>query len=169
MTSQSGTERAKARPSTRPPTPPKKLIGQLLLEAGLITQGQLDEALREQKKSGKKVVEVLQDLGYINQAAFERFLARLPGIASLDLDKYQVPPELVELVPKELAIKHQVLPIDKLGKLLTVGMVCPLDTKTIEEIESRTGLRVKPILCSAEDLNASIKRYYDKHGATAGP
>src|SRR5690606_9336911 len=86
------------------------------------------------------------------------------GVASLNLSNYEVPRELVALVPREFALKHEVFPIDRLGKLLTVGMVCPLDAATIGELERFSGLRVKPILCSAQDIRQAIQRYYPPEG-----
>jgi putative nucleotidyltransferase with HDIG domain len=149
----------------------KKPIGEMLIDAGLLARAQLNEGLRIQADRGGKLVQILISLGYIDPPAFIRFLAQQPGVASLDLSSYEVPQELVALVPREFAILHEVFPIDRLGKLLTLGMVCPLDSKTIGELESKTGLRVKPLLCSAEDVRRAIARYYpsDDFVRTGGP
>ncbi len=138
----------------------EKPIGEMLLDAGLITKAQLDDGLRRQQDEGGKIVEVLVKQGYLEAHTFVRFLARQPGMASIDLSNYEVPKELIDLVPRELAAKHEVFPVDKLGRLLTVGMVCPLDRATIRELEERTGLRVKPLLCAAADIRNAIRRYY---------
>ena len=71
-----------------------------------------------------------------------------------------IPEELVELVPKEFAERHKVFPIDKLGKMLTIAMACPLDEKTIHELEEITGLRVKAFVCGWEDIDERIRKYY---------
>ncbi|HIJ74208.1 MAG TPA: HDOD domain-containing protein [Candidatus Hydrogenedentes bacterium] len=139
---------------------PKRRIGEMLVEAGLITQDQLDEGLARQKDHGEKLVECLITMGYIDTHAFVRFLAKMPGVASIDLLNCTVTGELLDLVPEELARKHDVFPIDRLGKLLTLGMACPLDGKAIEEIESVSGLQVKPLLCRAQDIQAAIARHY---------
>lgn len=143
--------------------PEHKLMGQILVDAGLISAKALENALAEQKKSGKKLVETLSEMGALRLSDFERLMARQPGIASIDLDNYRIPPELIELIPEEFAVRHKIFPIDRLGKLLTVGMACPLDEKTIAELNERTGLRVKPILCSFDDIDACIRRYYHPH------
>lgn len=140
----------------------KKPIGELLVEAGLIERSQLEEALAVQAKKGGKLVQILIALGFFEPRSFVSFLARQPGIASIDLSHYEVSRELVDLVPREFALKHEVFPIDRLGKLLTLGMVCPLDSATIKELEDHTGLRVKPILCSPEDIRDAITRYYPR-------
>ncbi|MCH8204919.1 MAG: HDOD domain-containing protein [Candidatus Hydrogenedentes bacterium] len=138
----------------------KKRIGDLLIGDGLISQAMLDEALQIQRNNGGKVVEILVSLGHLKIDDFINFLSRQPGIASIDLAHYQIPRAITELVPKDLAVKHEVFPIDKMGKLLTLGMACPLDSKTIGQIEEVTGLRVKPILCSQHDIRIAIKNYY---------
>jgi len=139
---------------------PKKRIGELLISEGLITEKQLEEALKMQGSHGGKVVENLVALGYLDLRTFVTFLAKQPGVASIDISNYEVPRELASLIPREFAYKHEVFPIDKLGRLLTVGMACPLDSATIQHLEEITGLKVKPVLCSVTDITATIRRYY---------
>lgn len=138
----------------------KKRIGDLLIDAGLITEVMLDEALDYQRDNGGKVVEALVSLGHLHVDDFINFLSSQPGIASIDLANYQIPREITELFPKELAMKHEVFPIDKMGKLLTLGMACPIDSISIAQIEKETGLHVKPILCPQSDIRIAIKHYY---------
>jgi HD-like signal output (HDOD) protein len=140
-----------------------KRMGELLLEAGVVTQAQLAEALQVQQVRGARLVETLIALNYMKPAAFVDFLARQPGVASIDLLNYTIPPEVIRLVPREMALRHEVFPIDQLGRLLTLGMACPLDAAAIAELESTTGLRVKAMLCSATDIRAAIQRYYPRH------
>jgi putative nucleotidyltransferase with HDIG domain len=141
----------------------------MLVDAGLIQRRSLEEALRVQQQRGGKLVQILISLGFIDPPEFVRFLAQQPGVASLDLSNYEVPQELIALVPKEFALQHEVFPIDRLGKLLTLGMVCPLDSKTIGELEAVSGLRVKPLLCSAEDVRRAINRYYPSEKLSTMP
>jgi len=137
-----------------------KKIGDLLIDADLITSEQLQDALAKQKESGGKVVENLIELGAITVDQFVSFLSGQPGIASLDLSNYQISDDVVKLVDKSIAIENEVFPIDKMGKLLTLGMACPLDAATIQQIEQITSLRVKPILCSKNQIANAIVRYY---------
>lgn len=146
--------------NTRPASTERKRIGELLVEEGLITEQQLQRALEAQAAEGGKLVENLIKQNSIDIRTFVNFVARQPGIASIDLSHYEVPRDLVKLIPREFAVEHEVFPIDRLGKLLTVGMVCPLDRATLAELEALTGLRVKALLCSADDIHATIKLYY---------
>ena len=83
----------------------------------------------------------------------------MPSIA---LKKCRINDSVLSLVPEAFAIEREVFPIDQLGKLLTVGMVCPLDTATIDDLEEITGLKVKPLLCTRNDLHDSVIRYYSR-------
>ncbi len=153
---------------TRPVAPTaKKRIGDMLVDAGVITQAMLDEALALQRDRGTKIVETLIHLGHVTVDDFVNFLSRQPGIASLDLRRYHVSSEVVSLIPRELAVQHEIFPIDRLGRLLTLAMACPLDSATINSIQEQTGLRVKPILCSPPDIREAIDHYYpSQSGAT---
>lgn len=153
----------------RPAEGERKRIGELLVEEGLISDQQLKQALDAQLNHGGKLVENLIKQNSLDIRTFVSFVSRQPGVASIDLRHYQVPRDLVKLIPREFAVKHEVFPIDRLGKLLTVGMVCPLDKATLAELEKITGLRVKALLCSADDIHATINLYYpsDDHKTTA--
>jgi HD-like signal output (HDOD) protein len=138
----------------------KRRIGELLVDEGIVTPGQLRDALALQSRMGGKVVANLIQLGYLDSRAFVDFLARQPGTPSIGLTNYVVSQDLINLVPKAFAVKNEVFPIDKMGRLLTVGMVCPLDSATIYELEEHTGLRVKALLCPPDDIRNAIRRYY---------
>lgn len=137
-----------------------KKIGELLVEEGIISKSQLNEALERQKRKGGKTVDTLISLGYMDSSEFVRFLAKRPGIPSISLGYCKVTDTLLELIPTEFATKNEVFPIDKLGKLLTVGMVCPLDRATINELEEITGLSVKPMLCTESEIRLALSRHY---------
>lgn len=138
----------------------KKRIGELLVEQDVITTAQLNDALEMQAERGVRIVEALIFLGHISVDDFITFLARQPGVASIELGNYHVPRDILGLVPQELAEKHEIFPIDKLGHLLTLGMACPLDSNTIMTIEESTGLKVKALLCPPEDIKQAINLYY---------
>jgi len=138
----------------------KQRIGELLMSAGLLTEEQLDEALEVQRKEGGRLVEACIQQGYFDAQDFLRFLSEQRTAASLDLMNYAIPREVIDLVPAHFAMQHEVLPIDKLGKHLTVGMACPLDTRTIEEMEQMTGCKIRPMLVGMNDIRSAIANYY---------
>lgn len=145
----------------------KKLIGEMLVEGGFVEQGQVDEAIRMQEERGGKVGEILIDLGYLDVQTFALFLAKQPGVPSIDISQYRTSSELYSLIPADFAVTHEIFPIDKMGKLLTVGMLCPLDSATIEELEHLTGLKVSALLCDPTDIRNVIREHYQREGEAA--
>ena len=138
-----------------------KRIGEMMIAAGVIEGHQLDDALKRQKKKGGRTVEALIKLGHMSGTEFADFLGR-QGMPSIALKKCRVNDSVLSLVPEEFAVEREVFPIDQLGKLLTVGMVCPLDTSTIDDLEEITGLKVKPLLCTRNDHHDSVIRHYSR-------
>ncbi len=132
----------------------------MLVEEGIVEPCQVEEALEEQKKKGGKLVQILIAKGYLKLEDFQHFLARQPGIASIEIQNYMVQDALLRLIPADFARTHEVFPLDRLGNLLTVGMACPLDSTTIGEIEKMTHLRVRALLCNAADIRAMVAKYY---------
>lgn len=143
-------------------------LGQLLVQAGAITSLQLDEALGVQRREGGKTFEILIRLGYLDKARLHEILSKQSGIATIDLSRVSISREIAALVPRELALHQLVLPIDQLGKLLTVAMACPLDVATIAEIEKLTALKVKAMLCRYDDIQAAVQKYYPEEGLVEG-
>ena len=150
----------RARRQSRNSVPAKKRIGELLLEQELIDARQLRAALTLHEATGRKLAACVMDLGFIDGETFERFLSKQPGLASIDLEYYTIPRELLDLIPREFAVQYQLVPLDKMGRMLTVGMVCPLDAVTIKMLEEMTGLRVSPMLCSIAEVDACIREHY---------
>jgi HD-like signal output (HDOD) protein len=146
--------------ATTPGEKAKPRIGETLLEAGLISARQLDVALAHQREHGGKLVETLIALGFLERTDFVAFLSKQPGIASISLPNYVIPHNIIALVPRDFALEHEVLPLDKLGPNLILGMACPLNSLAIQKLEQMTGLKVKPILVSMTDMHKGLKHYY---------
>ena len=130
---------------------PQKTLGQLLLEEGLISQEQLDAALTMQAAEGGFLGRILVRQGFVSQEAVASALVKQCKIPHLSLLDYNIGPDVLQLIPAEVCRQHHVLPIDKLGRILTVAMVDPLDLDALQAIrESCPELRIKPILCNWE-------------------
>lgn len=154
-----------AQPGAAAPNPER--IGGMLVEAGLVTADQLGEALAHQQKHGGKTFEILVALGHLDKEQLHSFLSKQPGVAAIHLSRVSIDRELIGMVPKEMAVEHKVLPVDRLGKLLTVAMACPFDTVTIHEMEMLTGLKVKAMLCRLDDIEKAVQKYYPEKPANA--
>jgi len=138
----------------------------MLIEEGLISPDQLREALAKQQETGQFVGQVLVELGYISEQDLASFLVRQCSIPHLNLLDYEIHGELLDLIPFELSREHKVLPVDKLGSILTVAMVDPFDRAALEEIRRHTGLRVKPVLCNWYDFELVFARLFGERRAS---
>jgi len=114
--------------------PEKIRLGDLLVQEALITADQLQHALTEQKRLGRKLGRVLVDAGYVSEEAIARALARQLGTEFVDLKSFQPRPELVKLLPEAQARRYRALLLDETHGLLRVGMADPTDLAAFDEI-----------------------------------
>ena len=143
-----------------------KPIGQYLVNKGIITQKQLDEALQEQKSSGEFVGVILVKKGYASEHIIAKSLSEELGLAFMDLSKYSIEASAIKLVPEEICRKYVAIPIYQAGKNLTVAMANPMDQKAIEEIRKVSNLNVRPVFSPISEIKDRIEREYG--GTAAG-
>lgn len=140
-------------------------IGQLLLAQGVIDRDELQAGLKEQAEKGGRLVNILIAQGALDTQEFVSFLAEPEKTTTVNLAHIDIDPDVIALVPRTFALANSVVPVDRLGRVLTVAATQPLDEDTVEAIEEHTDLRVKVLIASAEDVNASLERYYEEGGA----
>src|SRR4030043_490529 len=101
----------------------KKSLGESLVEEGIITAEQLAQAQTEEKRTAQRLRKVLVKLGFIDEEDLVSFLSEKLGIPRIELNNYLIDPKIVELIPEELARKHELIPVLKIGNRLTCAMV----------------------------------------------
>ncbi|MCA9765472.1 MAG: Flp pilus assembly complex ATPase component TadA [Carnobacterium sp.] len=138
----------------------KKKLGDLLKEAGLVTELQIIEAI-SMKKKDQKLGNLLVDQGYITEKQLLDALEIKLKLESVSLYQYPIDPSVLDLVTKDFARSKLVLPIKKENTRLIVAMNDPLDFYAIEEIEFSTGYVVQPVIATQDDLLQTISRLYD--------
>ncbi len=145
----------------------RRRLGEMLVGEGIITREELDEALRRKENEGGFVGQILVDLGYIKQNELISFLVKQCKIPHISLADYHISDELLSLVSEEICLEHCLLPIDKLGKILTVAMVDPLDANALEAVRQVCpDLRIKPILCDWSHFAPACERLFQKGKGT---
>ena len=138
----------------------RKKIGDLLKEAGIITEVQILEAL-DQKRKNQKLGDALVEQGYITEKQLLSVLEIQLNLESISLYQYPIDDRLLDLLPKDRARKNLALPIKLEGSKLTVAMNDPLDFYAIQEIESTTGYTLVPAIATKDDILQTINRLYD--------
>lgn len=137
--------------------PPQDDATDLLISHRLVEQKDLDDATMLQRDLPGTTWSLLMDMGRLDSDRFHELMAQQEGIANIELENYTVPDEVITIVPENIIRQHFIVPVDKLGKLLTLAMVCPHNTTVIQEVENLTGLRVKSMLCTYEAIRDTIK------------
>ena len=135
-------------------------IGDLLLREGLITQDQLNKALQEQRHNGTRVGYNLVKLGFVKETDLTRMLARQHKMPAVDLTKFQVDGRIAKLIPGELALKHNVLPLKRDGRTLTVAMSDPATMSVLDDIKFITRLDIFPVIAGEFTLRNAIEKFY---------
>jgi chromosomal replication initiator protein DnaA len=141
-----------------------KKLAELLIREELITRQQYGDALKEKNAESQFLGEILLHRQYLSEEQLIGCLVRHCRIPHLKLSNLNVRLEAAELIPAKFCFQFKLLPIDKLGTLLTVAMVNPLDTKALEAVKKQVKLRIKPILCSCADFNDLYMRIYGADG-----
>lgn len=141
----------------------QKLIGEGLIEAGLITSEQRERALVYQRKSPEKKLlgRLVVELGFVKEEDFAPFLAIHFGLPFLSLRGFgRVSHQAVELVPEEIARRFNLFPVCKEKQVLTVAMADPLDVIALDNLRMITSCQIQPVVSSQSDINQTIRDYY---------
>ncbi len=138
----------------------RKRLGDILVELGFIDKDQLELALAESKKTGLMLGEVLLRLNWVTEDQLQMAIAIQSGAKVLDVNKVDPDPEAIKIVPKEIAIKHEIFPFEKEKDTLKIATSNPFDVITRDNIARITGLRIEPYLAPREWILKMIRIYY---------
>lgn len=138
-----------------------KQLGEILIERGIITRAQLEDALKSQKDSGLLLGEALVTLKYVSEEDIVQALTCQYGFPYLPLSNYEIAPEVLATLPVNICKKYCLIPIDKIGKSLTLAMDNPLNLQALEDVELVTGSVVQAFVSTTTDIRNAIKRYYE--------
>jgi type IV pilus assembly protein PilB len=135
-------------------------LGDLLVREKVITQEQLDAALKSQKSDGGRLGSVLVKLGYLSDEDVTNFLSRQYGVPAINLNYFEIDPAVVKLVPQETARRYQILPLSRVGASLTIAMVDPTNVFAMDDIKFMTGFNIEPVVASETSIMEGIDKAY---------
>lgn len=136
------------------------LLGDFLLDQKLITEDELRQGLKHQKETGKLLGRCFIELGIIDEKTLIKALSEQMGVQYVSLKKYNIDDEVIKLVPEDFARSHKVIPLFRIDKKLTVGMVNPLDIITIDSLTQLTKMQIETVVCHEQDVEVAINQYY---------
>ncbi len=140
-------------------------LGELLVRENLISLQQLQKAQDEQRKAGGRLGFNLTKLGYIEESELTAFLSKQYGVPSINLAEFEIDPDVIKLVPQEVAEKHQVIPVNRAGASLIVAMADPSNIFAIDDLKFLTGYNIEVVVASDGAIRESIEKYYGRHDA----
>jgi len=166
------------------------LLGQILIKLGVVTEQQIEDTIFEQTSNSQKLENALMEMGIINQeqinqatemgkkegTSFTQNIIKLGflgvedlvsimvtqfGFPYLQLENYEIDPEIVKIIPQNIAKKFSLIAIDKIGNILTIAMADPLNAKAQDEIRKITGLNVETFISTFFEIEAALTKNYN--------
>jgi type IV pilus assembly protein PilB len=145
----------------------RKRLGELLLEAGLLTEAQLQTALKEQDQWGGKLGAILVDLKLISEEVLVQALSKQLRLPAVSLKGTQIGRDVLALVPVDVCEKYELIPLRADARFLDAAMADPTNTKAIEELQIRTKRNLRGYLAGPRDIEQAIALHY--HGQQVNP
>ncbi len=143
------------------PSGGRRKLGQLLVEAGFITEQQLADALVEQEKTGDRLGRILIERGYVPKQIIGQILEAQQGIPYVSLSTYPVDVGLLRSIPEAIITEHKVMPLAREGNEIHLAMVDPSDIIAIDRVAFITKARVKPFLTTESDFALALGKHFD--------
>jgi hypothetical protein len=140
----------------------KKMLGELLIDRGVITREQLEKALARKKETGRLLGETLIEMDLAREEDVVDAVSSQYRIPYLPLKHHDIDKELLKILPMELALRQRCFPVDRIGGVFTIAMENPLDEKAYEEI---CGLWKGKVLCfvsTHSEILSAIEEHYGK-------
>src|ERR1700726_4656736 len=135
-------------------------LGEILVKESLITADQLKLALEHQGQHGGRLGTSLMKLGFITDDEITEVLSRQYGVPSINLKYYEVDPTVIKLIPQDTATRYQVIPLSRVGSVLTIAMTDPTNVFAMDDIKFMTGFNVEPVVASESSINEAIHKFY---------
>ncbi len=137
-------------------------LGELLVRENLISLQQLQKAQEEQRKTGGRLGASLTKMGIIGEQELTSFLSKQYGVPAINLADFEIDPEVIKLIPVEVAKKHEVVPINRAGSSLIVAMSDPSNIYAIDDLKFLSGYNIEVVVASEVAIDDAIQRYYER-------
>lgn len=140
----------------------RRRLGDLLLDARLLTTEQLNEALHEQRKWGGRLGRTVVEMGFVTETAMAEVLGGQLQLEVVDLDTFEIPPELPKTVRLDICERYGVFPIahDAAARTLTFATADPTNIANLEAVQFASGMRVQAAVSTASAIERAIRKYY---------
>ncbi|MFW5750852.1 MAG: hypothetical protein ACOCZK_04300 [Planctomycetota bacterium] len=137
----------------------RKKLGEILLEKGLLTEAQIQDALRLQHQQGVLFGEALVQQGLITEVKILSTLVDQFGLPYIEPSQYQISQELLEIFDPAMMRRFQFVPLDSIGSVLVVAIAGLLSEQLLQEMEDQTGCTVQVFLTRMSEINAVLEKF----------
>ncbi len=138
----------------------KKSFGDFLVGLKIITPDQLRKALQEQKRAGERIEQTLVRLGYVSEELILQILADYFDLPFVDLDSYLIDEKVAKMIPEEMARRHTLIPLFKIGETLTVAVTNPLNLHALDEVRNKVKTDVEIAISTETKIKKAIDQHY---------
>ncbi len=140
--------------------PERKMLGQILIGMGCLTDKELQDALEQQKERNESLGDILVGLGYVQPEDLTRALAEQFDMEMVDLESLDIDRSVIEMIQPELAKEHRIIPIDHEDDELIVAMGDPLDLYTLDNLRFVVNCPITPVLATKQAIDEALSKYY---------
>jgi type IV pilus assembly protein PilB len=136
--------------------PPVKSFGEriadALVEDGLLTAKQIEELLEQQKKGGTRLLKLILEKAYVSEQDMAVSMGRVLNTPPINLGRISIPVEIAEILPRDVAHNHKIVPVSRLENKLFIAMADPLNVLAIDDVRRITRLEVAPLIASEKAI-----------------
>lgn len=138
----------------------RKKIQEILIEGKLISQENLDSAIKMQRRKGGALSKILVEQGIISEQQLMVTLGKQLGIPPINLAKVKIDPQVIKLIPENIAKYYHLIAISKIGDIITIVMADPLNIFALDDLKVLTGKDVRVVLATEGEITKAIENYY---------
>jgi type IV pilus assembly protein PilB len=143
----------------------RRYLGEMLIEAGLLSRRQLDDALQAQKETGKRIGDVLKERGWVTEQQILEMLEFQLGIPYIDISNTYIPCDMNQCVPMQIAQRHTLVPVKAEYGRLFVAMEDPLSIVAIDDVRTVSNMEVIPMIAHGPAIQQAINKLYGNRQA----
>ena len=136
-------------------------LGEILLREKIVSPAQLNEARKLQQESGENLSYTLAKLGYVEETQLVNILSSQYGIPSINLEEVEIPKDVINLVPYDVAKRHKLIPISREGQTLIVAVSDPSNIYALDDVKFLTGLEVEEVVAPESSIMKALEKYYE--------
>jgi type IV pilus assembly protein PilB len=131
-------------------------IADALVEDGLLSAGQVEELLEQQKKQGARLVKLIIEKSYVSEQDLAVSMGRVLNVPPVNLSRMSIPEDIVELLPRDTEYNHKVFPVSRLENKLFLAMADPLNVLALDDVKRITKLEIVPLIASEKAINDKL-------------